>query len=256
MMDNKYSNLIVNLEPFIVTANPELLGRQQEIMGKQMRDELRFDPLKTSSKNFIKKLHQLDDLSFAQQGMGMEPWVFLDCGFLPGYAFGFCIKGNNLSKGDREFLKMSSEEYFPVSMYIAIPTADKTVWFGHNLSSLNVKLETPLKGLGFLTKREALSYARTYILRGATQWDSKALYLHLKFGPLKILSALTPAHSVEESLVYECHFENYETVKSNKETLELELNSKNLLDLQKRIENGEKFYLLNKEFDKLILCID
>jgi hypothetical protein len=37
---------------------------------------------------------------------------------------------------------------------------------------------------------------------GATQWTSKALYIHSKFGALDLQTAYTPAHSEHETLTY------------------------------------------------------
>jgi len=37
---------------------------------------------------------------------------------------------------------------------------------------------------------------------GATQWSSRALFVHTRLGPLELLSAYTPAHGGAETLTY------------------------------------------------------
>ena len=49
------------------------------------------------------------------------------------------------------------------------------------------------------TVLDALGIERFF---GATQWTSKALYIHTKFGPLDLHTAYTPAHSIHETLTY------------------------------------------------------
>ena len=58
-----------------------------------------------------------------------------------------------------------------------------------------------LRGLGSYTKALAISAFGTEVLHGATQWDSTALYIHTKFGPLDG-DGLHSAHSDEFTLTY------------------------------------------------------
>jgi hypothetical protein len=88
-------------------------------------------------------------------------------------------------------------------MYIAIPTFEKGVWFGHNLASAASLLpDQNLKGLGSLTKAIALKMYRAKEQVGATQWTSKALYVHWRLGPMELSSAITPAHGEDGTLTY------------------------------------------------------
>ena len=74
---------------------------------------------------------------------------------------------------------------------------------GHNLASIAPKLtEENLKGLGTITKSIALRAFGVRYFFGATQWDTHALHVHAKFGPLELHTAYTPAHSEAKTLTY------------------------------------------------------
>ena len=201
-MKEKYHLLNKKLKPFLICGPNTLMNFK--------KNDPYFDtgvyycnPLHQESKSFINKIQKLDVLSFGANAMAMEKWVLFDCAMMPGFIFGYGIETINLSKDDQERLgvKPNDNEFFPLSMYIAIPTISGE-WFGHNLSSLNSVLEEELSGLGLYTKVMAMEKFKITHLLGATQWKSPALSLHLKFGHLELLSAFTPNHSKEESLCY------------------------------------------------------
>lgn len=247
-MPNKYQHLLSVLEPYLVTydVNPYIFNKT--VLEKTIKQESYYHPLKLSSQVFIEKIYAMDRLTFGGQGMGMDKWVFLDCSVMPGFAFGLKIKGKNLFTEDRKLLGISENEDYPVSLYIAIPTQTKDVWFGHNLSSLNGILKTPLKGLGFLTKYMALNLFEIKTQRGATQWNSPALRLHLKFSPLKLLSAYTPIHSKPATLCYEASLDlsmseiicNYEELGKSGE---FQLIQSEYIKIQNALEQGERIFL-------------
>jgi len=212
-MLEKYHNLISNLKPFVVTYSAQTqFETPKEIWGIKLTKEFIIDSLDEHSSSFFDKILKLDQLSFGNQGMSMPKWVVFDCAMMPGFIVGFSISSNLLDEKDREMLGIGDNEYFPVSMYMAIPTKNSGTWFGHNLSSLNKILHYPLNGLGLLTKAYALKLFEVKSLQGATQWDSKALFIHKKFGDLKILSKKVPLHTKENTLCYECSLENLESI--------------------------------------------
>ena len=59
-----------------------------------------------------------------------------------------------------------------------------------------------MNSLGTITKALALKAYDVRHFFGATQWDSRALYIHTKFGPLDLITAYTPAHSIPMTLTY------------------------------------------------------
>ncbi len=144
------------------------------------------------------------------EGMPMPRWVFFDCSEMPGAIYGLARPARTLWPKARELFKVPHDYdgLVPVSMYVAIPMYRPGIWFGHNLSSLAPVFEragvtdTDLRGLGSLTKGLALKCFGVQEFWGATQWLSKALYIHVKFGPLDLQTAFTPAHSEHETLTY------------------------------------------------------
>lgn len=259
-MKEKYHALNAKLTPYIICKEDIWLNSKQYGITFDKRT-LFFDPLKVKDAFFINSIQKLDSLSFGGQSMGMEKWVLFDCAMVPGFVFGYAIEVDKLSESDQGIIgkKHSLNEFFPLSMYIAIPTISGD-WFGHNLSSLNSLLSEELSGLGLFTKAMAMSCFNIKKLLGATQWDSNALSLHLKFGPLKLLSAFTPNHSKEESLCYQCETINplmslADDQKYYEPELELKNDTASWKHIQKLIEEEKKdIYLLpetNKELIRL-----
>ena len=168
------------------------------------------DPLRLESETFLTLLHRLDGLTFGPEGMPMPRWVFFDCSEMPGAIYGLARSAKTLWPRARALFKVPDgyDGLVPVSMYVAIPMHRRGMWFGHNLSSLapvfarEKATDVDLRGLGSLTKGLALQSFGVQEFWGATQWLSKALYIHAKFGPLDLQTAYTPAHSEHETLTY------------------------------------------------------
>jgi len=163
------------------------------------------NPLAQSSGSFLDLLQRLDALTFGPEGMPMDKWVFYDCAELPGFIYGFAMPASELTAHERELFGVEPGYGgpVPISMYIAIPMYEEGTWFGHNLASLNRTFpERGLHHLGSITKAIAMKAFGVERFVGATQWDSKALYIHTKFGPLDLQTTYTPAHSIVETLTY------------------------------------------------------
>lgn len=163
------------------------------------------DPLDRAMAPFFFQLQRLDRLTFGPEGMPMDRWIFFNMAELPGFIYGFAIEAAALTPSERAALEVPDgfAGPVPISMYIAIPTRRPRVWFGHNLASLNRLLpDRHLHGLGTLTKVLGLKAFRAEEAMGATQWRSKALFIHARLGPLRLHTAWTPAHSIPQSLTY------------------------------------------------------
>ena len=244
MLEEHYK-LINDLEPFIISANLDKYDFNFRVNNKLIDNSLRFNPLQRSSSSFIDSVYSLDRISFGNQNMGMDKWVFYDCAVMPGAVFGFSIHRSKLTKEDLQLFGHPKLEYIPLSMYIAIPTLEQGAWFGHNLCSLNNKLSLKLKGLGYLTKFFGINVFNPTKVLGATQWNSNALGLHLKFGPLKLLSALSKIHSKQNTLTYECFLnqDNERYIGSEQILQYFKPNEENLSKLQAYIENGATIFI-------------
>jgi len=198
--------IVRELEPYMVVTDFNRAGRDSSPFGLTVPPKSLIDPTRMDSFDFLTLLQTLDARTFGPEGMPMDRWVFYTCCFMPGAIFGFARKAATLSDHAREVLEVPDNYVglVPYSMYIAIPMAsDPGDWMGHNLASISPNLpEEKLKGLGTLTKSVALKSFGTRRFYGATQWDSTALYIHTKVGPLDLHTAYTPAHSEAETLTY------------------------------------------------------
>jgi hypothetical protein len=191
--------------PYVVAAPWNRPFFDMKPFGLPIPEANVINPLRLDSEPFLVLLETMDGLTFGPEGMPMPRWVFYNCSELPGGVMGFAKPAHALSERQRRIMNVR-EGYsglVPLSMYIAIPMQAENDWFGHNLASMNgVFPEAGLKGLGSMTKAYGLAVYRTARQWGATQWNSRALNIHTKFGPLDLITAYTPAHSEPMTLTY------------------------------------------------------
>lgn len=193
------------LTPYLVCTPFNLPHMHRHPLGLSILDEHVIDPLRVDSEDFLLLLQRLDTLTFGPEGMPMPRWVFYDCSELPGAIFGFGLPVEKATEHVRQLFQVpvGYRGLLPYSMYIAIPMYRRGSWFGHNLCSIAPSLpDSGLRGLGSITKALGLKVFGVGECFGATQWDSKALFIHSKFGPLSLHTAYTPAHSEAETLTY------------------------------------------------------
>lgn len=227
-----------NFKYFNLAENPEL-----------------FDCTKTSSLTFFNMIHELDRLSFSEQGMGMDRWTFYDCGAMPGAIFGLGIAKSDVNiKICRQMnIPDDYQGLVPISMFIAIPTAEPHVWFGHNLSSIGANLG--LKRVGLQTKARGLLTLNIKKMYGATQWGSPAIHIHSELSEMNLVTAYTPVHSFEHSLTYFSDYDHQILAKilmgERREMLppvELLMSNdfKRQAEIQNKLENGESFSICGR----------
>ncbi len=198
-------SLVARLRPFVVALEEHQPALDCAAFGWEIRDEDRLDPLCVVSAPVLEILRRLDAATFGPEGMPMPRWVFFDGAELPGAIVGFGADPDALSDRTRELLKVGSHHsgVVPLSMFIAIPTHEPGTWMAHNLASMAPQVpDEKLHGLGGLTKAYGLGVYRARRQIGATQWNSIALSIHARLGPLELLSAWTPAHSEPWTLTY------------------------------------------------------
>lgn len=204
-LHTRNDRILHELTPFVVATPDHLERLDRSPFGLSIEDSGFIDPMRMDSERFLLLLQTLDQLTFGPEGMPMPRWVFYDCAEIPGAIFGFARRAETLPDSVREALGLRDDEtgLVPFSMYIAIPVRPPDVWFGHNLASLNPTFPAlGLGGLASITKALALKVFRCRTQIGATQWDSEALHIHSRFGPLDLLTAWTPAHSEPATLTY------------------------------------------------------
>jgi hypothetical protein len=247
--------ILTTLQPFLVCTPYNRPFLNTSPYGAEISEDNVINPLLVGSETFLDLLQIMDALTFGPEGMPMSRWVFYDGSELPGGIFGFGMPASQMDSTIREsyHIPENYEGLVPFSMYIAIPTPEKLTWFGHNLASLNpVFPELGLSGLGTVTKALGLKAFGCDIQIGATQWDSSALFIHTRFGPLELETAYTPAHSEAATLTYiaHCTDENLRAALGDPKAVpqrpapDLWIRSNHPEDaiaLHKRIEAGEKF---------------
>jgi len=252
----KYKDIIEKAEPYILSYPGNFKHYNMNPWGIKVAEQNQLSCISQKNETFFELLHRLDGIAFGPMGMPMEKWVFFDCGEMPGGIVGFGVDTKNICQsGLKEF---NVDRYYkgiiPISMYISIPMANGN-WFGHNLSSANRVLTNKLPGLGLFTKVLALKILNINTMLGATQWDSKALNIHLQIADMEIESAYTPAHTFKNSMTYKSVYndDNLITSLSGKTR---NANSYDFLypaddenyskEIQDRIENGERFQIVGR----------
>jgi len=203
MLRTNNDAILVNYGTFAVTLDKNRRFLDTSPFGVDIRWFI--DPTSAENGVFLNALQKLDGLTFGPEGMPMDKWVFYNCAELPGFIYGFAMPGTEMSEREAELFGTPPGYVgpVPISMYIAIPMLEPGCWFGHNLASLNPVL--PDRKLGFLatiTKSMGMKAFQMEQCYGATQWSSRALNVHTRYGPLDLLTAYTPAHSIEATLTY------------------------------------------------------
>ena len=202
----RYAHILDTCEPFLVSHRANWPYLDLAPFGVPIAKERTWSATELASREVVDGLHRLDGFSFGPEEMLMPRWVLFDCGEFPGIVFGFGRRASLLPDSVRARYQVLDQDdaFVPLSMWVAIRCVEPDAWFGHNLSSANLVLEDDdkLPGLATLTKLLAVRLTRARLQYGATQWTSKSLNIHLNLGPLKLLSAWTPAHTHPETFSY------------------------------------------------------
>jgi hypothetical protein len=198
--------LLERLVPFAVATEAVHDRLDPSPFGQRISARHRFDSLRCESAQILERLRALDSACFGPGGMAMPRWILLDGAGLSGAIIGLATPAEQASASVRELLGLTPFDtgLIPYSMYIAIPSFESDTWVGHNLASLAVSRPEgeDLRGLGGLTKAIALRALGARRQLGAAQWDSVALRVHARLGPLRLLTAWTPAHTKPWTFTY------------------------------------------------------
>ncbi len=252
----KYHKILEHAEPYVLAFPGNMKHMDLCPWGIQIEEGNQYSCIELKNSRFYDLLHSLDGLAFGPKGMPMDKWVFYDCGEMPGGVCGFGVRADKLDDSALKEFKIDKDYkgLIPISMYIAIPMMSGE-WFGHNLSSANRVLETPLPGLGLFTKAFALKVFQIQIMLGATQWDSSALHIHLQLADMELLSSYTPAHSFNNTMTYKSIYMEEDLIRALNGTprkaqswdyLHPAEDEEFSRKIQERIENGERFKIVGR----------
>ena len=204
-----------NIRPYVFVRSENRIeqpGSLHQIDWFKDKTPVFINPMEMKQVHFGNQILQLEAQAFGPSNMVMPRWVFFDCAITPGFVAGFAIKSENLDPEIRKMLKLKDwHEWTPLSLFIIIPTMSRQgEWVAHNLCSVNSILpkEMTYYGLGFLSKAFGLWYANVNICCGFTQWNNKAMKLHVYYGPFQILTAYTPLHSYPGTLTYKAQIKS------------------------------------------------
>lgn len=149
---------------------------------------LRFDPQRVADAPFLRRLRALDEAFFGPRGQAMPSWVLYDCALAPGLVAGLAARAADVPEPWRA--DVSGDELVPVAMVSLLPLPRTSRHLIHTLA---------WRGDGALG-REALALAATATgsssFRVVAGWSSPELALFAELGPLRLITAWTPAHDV------------------------------------------------------------
>lgn len=133
------------------------------------------------------------------EALGMPRWVQLDCCLLPAAMVGFEARREDIPQDIANELDPSgSLSWIAVSEYVALPSVEAGRHTGISMFSL-----VRQRSLGVRSKALGLRAVRSRQLIGVTQYSSPGVAVHLRFGPLEIVSPSVAVHSrPHETFVY------------------------------------------------------
>lgn len=167
-----------------------------------------FEP---DNQNFYRLVNAGNRLAF--QGIGMPPWVQLDCCTLPSAMVGFCVDRDEVEESMWTQLVAYTAQGFgaaaatalagyagpvPVTQYCAVASLVPGTMVGFSLYAL-----LPGLGLGLRTKALALHCYGCRFQIGMTQYTNSAVRTHSTLGPLEILEPVAWPHLLQtETFIY------------------------------------------------------
>jgi len=214
-MLSHYRAILDQCEPFLIANSGIAVDLDLCPAGVPIPPNNIFNPQHRGHAAFLAMLQLVDQLTYGPFGMGMPSWVFYDCAVMPGAVFGLGIRADRLEEWAREAMRVPEgyEGLVPVSQFIAIPmlagfagvpvNAPPRSWLMYTLESLN-QVSPGLAPSGVLKLTLALGLRVFPIeeLYGITQWRSPRLEPYADLGPLELVTAYTPAHSMPRTLSF------------------------------------------------------
>ena len=249
-------------QPYII-ARPEILEHLNlKAMGFDFADAQIINPLLRKNAAFVGLVHRLHSLVCGPFGMPMESWVQYDCSLIPGITFGFGHPTEALSPALRAGLEVE-EDYsglVPFSLGIAIPLPDRTNWEFFSLGSLNqVAAGAGPAGLNRLTLALGTAMLDLPELTAVLRWRSHLLTVFAGLGPLRLVTAWTPAHDYPDTItiLVQVDDEARERLLRGVEVIEkmvdeyIDADDTDAMQrLQQQIETGAEIYILGPPHDQ------
>lgn len=212
-----YARLLEHCEPFLIAREDIRADLNADPLGISIEPDHIIDPQQQRFGTLVRMLRLLDQLTFGPFGMEMPPWVFYDCAVMPGAIFGLALPAAELEPWARGAMQVPDgyNGMVPISQFIAIPMLEgwragpdrpPTSWNVYTLESINqVSPGFAPAGVLRLTLALGLSVFPIEKLYATVQWRSPKLSSYADLGPLEILTAYTPAHSLPRTTSLRAH---------------------------------------------------
>lgn len=201
-------------EPFLIAHDPIAAVLDKCPAGIEIPPNNIFHPQHRKNGEFLRMLAMVDQLTFGPFGMDMPGWVFYDCAVMPGAVFGLGIRANRMEDWARQAMKVPDgyDGLVPLSQFIAIPILSgfeggepvPKTWLLYTLESMN-QISPGIAPFGtlHLTLYLGLQVFPIHELWGTTQWRSPKLEVYADMGPLQLVTAWTPAHSLPRTFSFQ-----------------------------------------------------
>ena len=180
--------------------------------------------------------------------LGLPRWVLSDLYLLPSIVGLVRAPARLLREDVQQKLQLDPEEPAIAAAYVAVPTLTPGLFVGASL-------------LSFLPGARASAWVKTLTLRmlgaerlrGVTQWDSSAVRVHTRLGPMRLVGRAPGGHEyAERTFVYESDLRNEDTwARAMRRELQLPTTRRVRVDdaagltaLLARAEAGEPLYLV------------
>jgi hypothetical protein len=211
----RYARILERCEPYLIATDEIASQLNPSPLGVTIPVDNRINPQHRRHADFLALLRFVDSLTFGPYGMQMPDWVFYDCAVMPGAVFGLGVRRTALEPWALDALRVPPkyDGLIPLSVFIAIPMLPghrtrapgepPPSWLLYTLDEMNqVSPGMGPEGMLSLTFALGLRVFPIRTLYGMTQWRAPKLDLYVDLGPLELLSAYTPAHSLPRTLSF------------------------------------------------------
>lgn len=213
-----YVSILDSCEPFVIAHRGFSSSLPTQVRGVTIPPANIIDPQLSEHADFLGLLSHLDKLCFGPNGMSMPSWVFYDCAVMPGGFFGFGIRAAALEPWCLEAMAVPAgyTGLVPISQFIAIPMLGgfahgdvPDTWLTYSVESINqVSPGFAPAGILKLTLALGLRIFPIQTLYGTTQWRSHKLTTYVDLGPVELVTAYTPAHSLPRTFSFRIAIED------------------------------------------------
>ena len=203
-----YRRILESSEPYLIARSPVQADLDRSPLGLPIPERNVLDPQAVANGPFLKLTEALDELTYGPVALRMPSWAFYDCALMTGAVFGFARQARDMAPWVRNTLRVPEgyDGLVPISMFVAIPMAHRKAQLVFTLCSINqVAPGAAPEGLWRLTLAAGTAALRMEVMVGTAQWRGAHIGLFTSLGPLKLMTAWTPAHDIPATATFYVH---------------------------------------------------